>query len=137
MRDGLELLPAAVTSTSPTPSTEVFRTTLPALAAGDVLRFMMATTSTAATAANARRVQVGYRKAPADTFASLGQYVVNSASGGSIRGMSLQCVPDLDDFGNAQVARAVVAQHVGDLLQRHRRVVGGGAQHAARAVGQQ
>lgn len=92
MRDGLELLPAAVTSTSTTPSTEVFRTTLPALAAGDVLRFMMATTSTAATATNPRRTQVGYRKAPADTFASLGQYVVNSASGGSIRGMSLQCV---------------------------------------------
>ena len=90
-RDGLELLSAAVTSTSTTPSTEVFRTTLPALAAGDVLRFVMATTSTAATATSPRRTQVGYRTA-LDVFWSLGQYVVNSASGGSIRVMSLQCV---------------------------------------------
>ena len=90
-RLGLELLPAPVTSTATVAGTEVFRTTLPERASGDVLRFTLATTSTAANVANARRVQVGYRDA-SNMFRSLGQYVVNSASGGSLRGLMLQYV---------------------------------------------
>ena len=95
-RLGVELLSAPVTSTATVAATEVFRTTLPTLGSGDVLRFMLATTSTASNVTNARRVQVGYRDA-GDSFHSLGQYVVNSASRGSLRGCVLQCVANHGD----------------------------------------
>lgn len=86
---GQELLSAPVSS-SATTSTEVFRKTL-TMVAGEVLHFLVTTTSTAAVVTNSRRIQVGYRGLDG-LFASLGQYVVNSASSGSMRQMALQCV---------------------------------------------
>ena len=85
-----ELLSAPVTSTAIV-STEVFRTTITSVA-GDCYDIRLGTTSTTATTVtNNRRVQIGYRTA-SNVFTSLGQYLVNSASGGAIRDMMLQCV---------------------------------------------
>ena len=61
------------------------------MVAGEVLRFGVTTSSTYATATNSRRTQIGYRSA-LGVFVSLGQYVVNSASGGRLNDMVLQCV---------------------------------------------
>ena len=88
---GQEWLSAPVASSSTTAGNEVFRKVLHEMVAGEVLRFGVTTSSTYLTATNSRRTQFGYRSA-LDVFASLGQYVVNSASGGRLNDMVLQCV---------------------------------------------
>ena len=90
-RAGQEWLAAPVVSSSIVVGTEVFRKVLHEMVAGEVLRIGILTSSTYGTATNPRRTQFGYRTA-ADVFASLGQYVVNSASGGRFNDMMLQCV---------------------------------------------
>ena len=90
-RAGQEWLSAPVASSSTTAGNEVFRKVLHEMVVGEVLRFGVTTSSAYATATNARRTQFGYRSA-LDVFVSLGQYVVNSASGGRLNDMVLQCV---------------------------------------------
>ena len=90
-RAGQEWLSAPVASSSTTVGNEVFRKVLHEMVAGEVLRFGVSTSSTYLTATNSRRTQFGYRSA-LDVFVSLGQYVVNSASGGRLNDMVLQCV---------------------------------------------
>ena len=90
-RVGQEWLSAPVASSSTTVGNEVFRKVLHEMVAGEVLRFGVLTSSAYATATNPRRTQLGYRST-LDVFVSLGQYVVNSASGGRLNDMVLQCV---------------------------------------------
>ena len=90
-RAGQEWLSAPVASSSTPVGNEVFRKVLHEMVAGEVLRFGVSTSSTYLTATNSRRTQFGYRSA-LDVFVSLGQYVVNSASGGRLNDMVLQCV---------------------------------------------
>ena len=90
-KTGQEWLSAPVVSSSTTAGNEVFRKVLHEMVAGEVLRFGVTTSSAYATATNSRRTQFGYRSA-LGVFASLGQYVVNSASGGRLNDMVLQCV---------------------------------------------
>ena len=88
---GQELLSAPVSSSSTVAGNEVFRKVLHEMVPGELLRITMGTSSTYVTATNPRRTQVGYRNT-SDVFVSLGQFVVNSASGGRFNDMMLQCV---------------------------------------------
>ena len=90
-RAGQELLAAPVASSSIIAGNEVFRKTLHEMVSGEILRFAMGLSSTYITASDPRRVQVGYRTV-SDVFASLGQYVANSATSGRFVDMILQCV---------------------------------------------